>query len=232
MLIGGIQKLSLVDYPGQACISLFTIGCNMRCGFCHNAELVVPACYAQPLDESEVLAFLDSRRHLIKAVTISGGEPTLQPDLAEFIAKVKAMGYLVKLDSNGTNPEILQDLIDRNLLDFIAMDVKSPLANYSLVAGAPINTAKITASIALIKNSGIAYEFRTTIVDNLHQLADIEAIGQLIGQGSKAQRFALQHFRNGKCIDDNFLQAGTFSESQFAAAKQIMERYAEQVVIH
>lgn len=232
MLIGGLQKLSLVDYPGKTCISLFTIGCNMRCGFCHNKELVVPTCFVPALDNEQVMKFIKSRRKLVEAVTISGGEPTLQPDLAEFICQIKALGFLVKLDSNGTKPQVLEDLIKRNLLDFIAMDVKAPLKNYQKVTNRPIVEKDIKASIQLIKSSGLGYEFRTTVVKGLHKIEDFDAIGKLISQGGKAKRYALQRFLPAKTLDPKFATATTLSDDDFELLKQKMTAYADEVVLH
>lgn len=232
MLIGGLQKLSLVDYPGKTCLSLFTIGCNMRCGFCHNKELVVPECFAPALDTDEVLKFIKSRVGLIEAVVISGGEPTLHKDLPEFIAKIKKMGFLVKLDSNGTQPAMIKKLLDQKLVDFIAMDVKAPLDKYQTVTSRPIVDCDIKTSIQLIKASGIDYEFRTTIVKELHQVEDFDAIGELISTGGKAKRYALQHFLPAKTLDPKFAKATTLSDSDFQTIAKKMSRYAEEIIIH
>lgn len=232
MIIGGLQKLSLVDYPGKTSIAIFTVGCNMRCGFCHNAELVVPEKYALAIDEKEVFDLLEKRIGLVESVTISGGEPTLHPDLPEFIAKIKKLGYLVKLDSNGTRPDKIKNLLDQNLLDFIAMDVKAPLDRYELVVNHPIDTKAITESIKLIKQSGIDYEFRTTIVSSLHRLKDFDEIGKLISQGGKAQRYALQHFNPGKTLDPSYADDTTFSEADFKLLEKKMQTYANEVVVH
>lgn len=232
MLIGGIQKLSLVDYPGKTSIAIFTIGCNMRCGFCHNAELVLPECFAADIGQDKVLKFLQKRIGLVESVTISGGEPTLQPDLVEFCRQVKQLGYLLKLDSNGTNPRVLKTLIDHHLLDFIAMDIKAPLDKYTQVVNFPIDAAKIEESIALIKSSGLDYEFRTTVVKSLHQLADFDKIGELISVNGKAKRYALQHFRPAKTLDPRFANDVTFSEEDFTWLAQRMASFAQQVVVH
>lgn len=232
MLIGGLQKLSLNDYPGKTSVTIFTIGCNMRCGFCHNAELVLPECFADDLGEDNVLDFLKKRISLVEAVTISGGEPTLHSDLPDFIKKVRELGYLVKLDTNGTRPDKLGKLLDAKLLDFVAMDIKAPLEKYAKVVNAPIDTEAVKESIALIKNSGIKYEFRTTVVKSLHELADFEAIGQLISVEGKAQRYALQHFRPAKTLRPEYSTDTTFSEADFALVAEKMRKYAEEVVVH
>ncbi len=232
MLIGGLQKLSLVDYPGKTSIAIFTIGCNMRCGFCHNAELVVPELYADALDEKEVLKFLKSRIGLVESVTISGGEPTMQDDLIDFMRQVKSMGYLIKLDSNGTQPDIIEELFEENLVDFIAMDIKSPLGNYEKVVNCPVDHDSIKRSIKLIKASGVDYEFRTTVVASLHQISDFDEIGELISYGNKAKRYALQHFRPAKTLDPEYASATTLSEASFDLLAEKMTQYADEVIVH
>ncbi len=233
MLIGGLQKLSLVDYPGKSCIAIFTIGCNFRCGFCHNPELVLPERFPESLDQQEVLDFIKSRQGLVEAVTISGGEPTVQPDLIDFIKQVKAMGFLVKLDSNGTQPEILRQLYDQKMLDFVAMDIKNSFDNYPKTVNINVNIDDIKTSIGLIKNSGVDYEFRTTIVDRLHQVADFETIGkELTADDKKIQRFALQHFRPAKTLDPSYNTADTLPDTDFDSIYHLMLKYADEVVIH
>lgn len=232
MLIGGLQKLSLVDYPGKTSIAIFTIGCNMRCGFCHNAELVVPEQFAPALNEAEILDFIKRRVGLVESVTISGGEPTLQPDLIDFITKVKKLGYLIKLDTNGTQPKVLKKLLQANLLDFVAMDVKAPTNKYQTVTNRPIVADNIKRSIALIKQSGVDYEFRTTVVASLHDLGDFDAIGELISQGGKAKRYALQHFRPAKTLDPKYANDTTLSEEDFSLLADKMSAYADEVIVH
>lgn len=232
MLIGGIQKLSLVDYPGKTAISLFTIGCNMRCGFCHNRELVVPECFVSSLDLDKVMNFLKSRKDLVEAVVISGGEPCLHPDLPSFIKQVKKLGYLIKLDTNGTKPEMLKQLLNDRLLDFVAMDIKAPLKNYEKVTNRPIISADIAKSIDLIKNSGLDYEFRTTIVKSLHRVSDFNKLGRLIASGGKAKRYALQRFQPAKTLDPAYKNDQTLSETDILTIEKIMHDYADTVVVH
>ncbi len=232
MLIGGIQKLSLVDYPSKTSITVFTAGCNMRCGWCHNAELVLPEYFGPSLNQDEVLAFIKSRIGLVESITISGGEATLQPDLVDFIKQVKAMGFLVKLDSNGMTPWILKPILNQKLIDFIAIDIKNSPAKYSKTAGVDIDINSLKTSIKMIKDSGIKHEFRTTLVKSLHEIEDFEAIGELISQNGKADRYALQHFRPGKTIDPAFADGDTLSEADFKFLQQKMQQYAKQVVIH
>lgn len=209
MNIGGLQKVSLIDYPGEICAVIFTRGCDFRCGYCYNAELVLPERYAELIPEQEVLAFLDGRRGRLDAVTITGGEPTWQADLPEFIHKVKELGFLVKLDTNGVNPEMLKEIIDRKRVDYIAMDVKAPLEKYRDVININIDTRRIAASIALIMGSGVPYEFRTTVVKSQLDEKDILAIGKLI---KGARRYVLQKFLPDKVLDASFLGRTTYEE--------------------
>lgn len=162
MRIGGLQKFSFIDFPNKTAAIVFTQGCNFKCSYCHNPELVYPDMYQLPIPEEQVFAFLESRKNQLDAVVITGGEPTLQSDLIEFIKKVKAMGFLVKLDTNGSNPKVLEQIINQKLVDFIAMDIKAPFDKYNLVCCVPINIENIKTSIDLIKNSGIDFLFRTT----------------------------------------------------------------------
>lgn len=232
MLIGGLQKLSLVDYPKKTSIVVFTIGCNMRCGFCHNAELVVPEKFVSAMSEKEVMDFIERRVGLVESVTITGGEPTLHSDLAQFIKKIKKLGFLIKLDTNGTQPKVLEKLLKDKLLDFVAMDIKAPLDRYELVTNRPVDPGAIKQSIKMIKQSGVDYEFRTTVVSSLHRIEDFDAIGELISQGDKAQRYALQHFEPAKTLDPKYAKANTFSDQDFELVADKMQAYADEVVVH
>lgn len=162
MRIGGLQKFSFIDFPDKISAIVFTQGCNFKCSYCHNPQLVYPDMYQLTIPEEQVFAFLESRKNWLDALVITGGEPTLQPDLIEFIKKVKFMGFLVKLDTNGSNPKILEQIINWKLIDFIAMDIKAPFDKYNLVCRVPVNFENIKTSINLIKNSGINFLFRTT----------------------------------------------------------------------
>jgi len=227
--IGGIQKLSLVDYPGKTSAAFFTIGCNMRCGYCHNAELVLPERYAEALDEAYIWKFLEQRRGLLDGIVVSGGEPTMHDALPTFIARLKQLGYLVKLDSNGTRPDMLQQLIDDGLVDYIAMDIKAPLAKYSEVAARPIDTAAIQRSIDLIQSSGLEHEFRTTVVKYQLSPRDIESIGQLV---AGSPRFALQKFVAGKTLSPRFRRLTTYTDEEFEILREVMLRYVDTCVVH
>ena len=202
MNICGLQKLSMVDYPGKLAATVFTGGCNLRCPFCHNALLVTRLSESPRLDTEEVLRFLKSRKGLLDAVVLSGGEPLLQPDAADFLAAVKDMGYLVKLDTNGCYPKALGDILNRNLVDYVAMDVKNSKEKYAATVGIPgFDITGVEESIRIIRQSGIDYEFRTTAVRQLHTAEDFAAIGRWL-QGSK--NYYIQNFvDSGNLIGSN-----------------------------
>ncbi|MBU1146080.1 anaerobic ribonucleoside-triphosphate reductase activating protein [Patescibacteria group bacterium] len=201
MLIGGLQKLTLIDYPGKIACTVFTVGCNFRCHFCHNPELIDPkkVKLSEIIEEKIFFDFLKSRRGLLDGVCITGGEPTLYPDLPEFIKKIKEFGFLVKLDTNGTNPEILEALVAEKLIDYIAMDIKNSLQKdlYEKTTGGVVDFDKIKKSIEIIMKSGLEYEFRTTIVPGLHNEEDILSLADFI-RGAK--KYYLQQFRSGEKI--------------------------------
>jgi len=179
----GIDKMSMLDYEEKISVVLFSRDCNFRCPFCHNGTSVLKADTFIPFEE--ILTFLKGRRNLVDAVVISGGEPTLMKGLKEKIIKIKELGFLIKLDTNGTHPEVIEDLLASNLIDYIAMDIKSSEKTYPLITGNQfVNMENIKKSISIIKNSSIKYEFRTTLVNEYHNLEDIKGIGELI-KGSK-----------------------------------------------
>lgn len=191
MTIVGIEKLSLVDYPGMLAAVFFTPGCSLNCFYCHNRGLLMAREAKTWMGAEVALAWLDERKGFLDAVVITGGEPTLQPDLADFVRTVRSKGYLTKLDTNGTNPEVVAGLIDEGLLDYVAMDVKAPPGRYAEVCGAHVDLGAIETSIRLLLDGPIDYEFRTTVVPQLAE-ADIVAIAQWI---RGARRYVLQQFR-------------------------------------
>lgn len=227
--IGGVQKVSLVDYPGQVAAALFTIGCNMRCGYCHNPELVLPDRYADTIAEEDVLLFLESRKGKLDGVVISGGEPTMHWGLPALVARIKAMGFLVKLDSNGTHPDMIARMLREKMLDFVAMDIKGPLEKYQAIAAYPIDTAAVQRTIELLRCSDIEYEFRTTVVKSQLAPGDFTGIGELI---KGAPRFALQRFRPGKTLHPAFRHETTYSDEEFEAIKEMLEEYVDECIIH
>ena len=192
MKIAGLQKLTLLDYPGKVACSVFTPGCNYRCPFCHNAALVLPERSRDEISKGDVLAFLRKRVGMLDGVCVSGGEPLLQAGLADFLREVKELGYVVKLDTNGSNPDLLGRLIDEGLLDYAAMDIKNTLAKYPETAGVPgMDLNAVVQSAELLMRERIPFGFRTALVREFHALEDVLEIGRWL-QG--APRYFLQHF--------------------------------------
>lgn len=196
MKIAGLQKNSMIDYPGNLSAVVFTQGCNMNCGYCHNRCLIGANSKNEIIEQQAVVAFLEKRRGLLDSVVVSGGEPTLQKDLPEFLEMVKGMGYKTKLDTNGTNPECLRLLIKNNLLDYVAMDIKAPLCKYRKVCCSQVDTQKLSESINILKEDMVKYEFRTTYTPELCE-EDLIDISETI---KGAQRYVLQQYRE---VDSN-----------------------------
>ena len=221
MLISGITPFSLLDYPGKASTIVFTPGCNYRCGFCHNPEFVVPEQIQKIKDsfipEQSFFRFLDTRKGLLDGVVITGGEPTLQHDLEHFIRAVRARGFLVKLDSNGNRPEILEDFLKKNLVDYVAMDVKTSPEFYKQLAGPRADADAIQKSIDLLMNSGIDYEFRSTLVSGFHTEQQLKGMAEMM---KGARELHLQTFRPEKTLDPAF-------EDNRAFSKEEMHRFAD-----
>jgi pyruvate formate lyase activating enzyme len=190
MKIGGFQKTSLLDYPNQISAIVWTSGCSFRCPFCYNKNLALGT--AELFPEDEILSFLSKRKGQLEGVVISGGEPLLQEDIVDFVEKVKKHGFLVKIDTNGSYPERLAVLLDNNLIDYVAMDVKAPKEKYRELAGVDVDLTKIEESIRLIKEKALAYEFKTTFVPGLLKKEDIVEIAKWL-QG--AEQYFLQQFK-------------------------------------
>ena len=229
MVIGGIQKVSLVDYPGKTSAVLFTVGCNMRCGYCHNPGLVLPKRFGEPLGIDDVCGFLKQRQGKLDAVVISGGEPTVHDDLPELAGYIKELGYLLKLDSNGANPDMLATMIDRRLVDYIAMDIKGPLSKYAAIVSRSVDTSAISRSIKLILSSGLPHEFRTTIVKTQLLPEDFAEIGRMI---KGAERYALQKFVPTKTLNPQLALQQPYSDDEMERLKQIIQEYVTTCVIH
>ncbi len=220
MRLGGLQKLSLIDYPGKLAAVVFTQGCNFRCGYCHNPELVIPQEYCPAVPEEEVMAFLRSRQEYLEGVVVTGGEPTVQEGLISFLDQLKRLGYLVKLDTNGSRPEVLKQLLSLRLVNYVAMDVKAPLGRYREVINAPISAEKIEESIRAIIDSGIPHEFRTTVVKAFHSVGDLLEI-RLLVEG--ARQYNLQMARlDGKMLDKSLLAREQYSDAEFERLKEIV----------
>ena len=201
MKIIGFQKTTLLDFPGKVAATVFTPGCNFRCPYCHNGDILVPGEDIEPFSEEEVLLTLKKRSGVLDGVAITGGEPTLQPDLPEFIRKIRTLGLLVKLDTNGTNPGMLRGLIDEGLLDYVAMDIKQCSEKYNEVACQKVSDLdKIKKSVSLLLEGRVDYEFRTTVADNLMSTGDFQGIGQWI-KGAKA--YYLQQYKDSDFVLDH-----------------------------
>jgi pyruvate formate lyase activating enzyme len=228
MKIGGLQKVSLIDYPGLICGIVFLQGCNFKCSYCHNPELVDTKLFQPCIKENEVLDFLNTRKGKLDAVTITGGEPTIQDDLVPFIKQIKKMKFAIKLDTNGSQPQVVKTLLDEKLLDFIAMDIKAPLEKYKSVVKVPVNSDLIKESIKLILKAKITYEFRTTIVQSQLEENDILQIAKLI---SDADHYVLQNFVSTKTLDKKFLKEKSYSDEKFQEIKKHLENEIRSVTI-
>lgn len=233
MIIAGLVKFSLNDYPGKTSAVVFTRGCNFRCRYCHNPELVLPEKYAPEISQDDIFSFLETRRGKLDAVCVTGGEPTQHADLPEFLQKIKKMGFLVKLDSNGTRPEILEKIIEKKLVNYIAMDIKAPFEKYQDITRVAAAPEKLKKSVQIILNSGtshirvaqylrpadsvptgsapfgLQHEFRTTIVKSLTTFDDLREIAQSI---RGAQNYFLQRFVPTKLNDETLMTAVSYSE--------------------
>ena len=210
MNIAGVQKVTLLDYPGKVACEIFTQGCNFECPFCQNSSLI-PITNTGEFSEEEIFEYLNLRKNILDGVVITGGEPTVQKDLKAFIKKIKDLGLLVKLDTNGGNPKVLQELIDEKLVDYVAMDIKNIFNKYNITAGKKINLDNIKKSIEILKASKIDYEFRTTIIKEMHSLDDIINICKLVGNA----KYYLQNFEDSENVIDHSLHGFSREELLF-----------------
>jgi len=233
MKIKGIQKLTLIDYPGKIACTLFLFGCNFRCGFCHNPELVLNPT-GKDFSEEEFLEFLEKRKNQIEGVCITGGEPLLTLEKS-FVQKIKDLGYAIKIDTNGSFPERLKEFVDEGLVDFVAMDLKGARENYSKIVNAIIDIGKIEKSIKLIMNSGIDYEFRTTVVKRFHDKDELKKMFDWVlglSEDKILKNYSLQGFVNkGKLVDEDFRREENVHEKDLLPLKKIAEDYFENVEI-
>ena len=218
MRLGGIQKLTLLDYPGTVACTVFTLGCNMRCPFCHNSLLVTKTEEAEVYPEEDFFAFLNKRRGILDGVCVTGGEPLIHSDAGEFIAKIKALGYKVKLDTNGSFPDRLEEILKSGNVDYVAMDIKNSPEKYAETVGIPgFDVSKIQRSIEIIRSSGVEYEFRTTVVSPLHNAESIAGAAQMV-KGSP--KYFLQNFvDSGNLINGEGMSGLTGEELDNALAK-------------
>lgn len=220
----GIEKLSLVDFDGYLSCTLFTGGCNYRCPFCHNSPLIKE----QPLlDMEEIMNYLTSRKKMLDAVVISGGEPTLHKELPNIIKEIKNLGYIIKLDTNGTNPKMLKELIDNKLIDYVAMDIKGSMSNYHIITGVPNPLLdNIKESINILKTSNINYEFRTTLVKEYHNLETIDEMKELVSGSKKLflQKFVLRD----TCLNQKLHEIDLETAKSY---QSILEEVVEKVTL-
>ena len=202
MYISGLQKLTLLDFPGRLAATVFLGGCNFRCPFCHNATLVLSPGECEKISEDEFFSFLSSRKGKLSGVCITGGEPTLYGGLKDFIIRIKEEGFAVKLDTNGTDPDLLSELISEGLVDYVAMDIKNSLDKYALTVGTSVDIEKVKRSVEILLSGKVDYEFRTTVVKEFHKKEDFIAISEWI---SGAKRYFLQTFEDsGDLIGSGF----------------------------
>ncbi|MFH1781360.1 MAG: anaerobic ribonucleoside-triphosphate reductase activating protein [Patescibacteria group bacterium] len=228
MIISGLQKTTLIDYPDKIAAVVFTRGCNFKCPFCYNPELVNPDKYYPEMPEQEILDYLEKRKNVLDGVVITGGEPLIYSDIENFIRKVKAMGYKIKLDSNGTNPKLLEDLIDKKLVDFVAMDIKNYLDKYDETTGVKVNKDNIKKSIDIIMKKAPDYEFRTTVLPRLHKKEDFKKMGELI---KGAKQYYIQGFRPIKTLDPEYAKEDSYTEKELEEFKEIMAGYVDKCEI-
>jgi pyruvate formate lyase activating enzyme len=228
MVIGGFQKFSLSDFPGLISAIVFTRGCGFRCPYCHNPELVDPSRYAQAIPLDVIMDFLRSRKGQLQGVVVTGGEPTYHADLPVFLAALKDMGFAIKLDTNGTNPRMLRRLVESGIVDYIAMDIKAPLALYAATVRRSLSEADLLLSIELIRLSGLPHEFRTTFVESLLSADDILEIAMLV---KGCQRYVLQSFRSGKVLEAGLVTNESANRTRLAEIARILTAagYAAEV---
>lgn len=226
--IKGFQKTSMIDYPGKMASIIFLADCNFRCPYCQNPDLILNPKKIADIPEEEIFDYMKSKKKWVDGVCITGGEPTVHRELPDFCKRLKEEGFLVKLDTNGSNPEMIQNLLKMGVIDFIAMDIKGPLERYSEIAKIPVNKENIQRSIDLIRGSGLDYEFRTTIMPKLLKEKDILSIGEWL-RGSK--KFVLQQFRAMLTLDKSFEKEPSYSEERMKDFGRMLEPCFETVEV-
>lgn len=231
MLVSWLQRLSLLDYPGKVACVVFTLGCNLRCGFCQNSEFVLPEKIAHIKDglkqTEEFFDFLKIRQWILDWVSVCGGEPTIHTDLPNFLTRIKSLGFKVKLDTNGRNPKMLQELISRGLVDYVAMDIKHTWGKYASIVGKNEDIAPYKESVRIIMQQAPEYEFRTTVIGGRHSVNDIEEIARSI---DGAKHYYLQPYRSGDVLDSDFLGKPPHI-SELEAMKKGVLPYVQECII-
>lgn len=226
MIISGLQKTSFIDYPEKISAIIFTRGCNFKCPYCHNPELVDPERYYPEIAWEEVLDFLEKRQDVLDGIVITGGEPTIYSDLPKFIKQIKDLGFLVKLDTNGTNFAMLKKLVEEKLIDYVAMDIKHHLERYSEIAG--IESQDVKKSIDFIMQNNLDYEFRTTVLPKYFNAEDFAKIGGLL---KGAKKYYLQQFRPQRTLDHALSEENSFTDLELEQFKKIMQGYVDDCQI-
>jgi len=226
MIFSGLQKTSLIDFPGRISAILFTRGCTFRCVYCHNPELVDPKQYYPEIPETEIIKFLDKRREILDGVVITGGEPTIFSDLPAFIKRIKAMGFAVKLDTNGTNFKMLKQLVEAKAVDYVAMDIKHHLARYAEITG--VDVPDVYRSLKYLLTEPVDYEFRTTLLPKYFSIADFHQIGKLI---KGAKRYYLQQFRPERTLDPALAAAAIFTEGELNQFQKLLSHYVAHCAV-
>ncbi len=225
MIIGGLQKLTLIDYPGKLAATVFTAGCNFFCEFCHNPDLVlVKKTGSEPfMTREQFFWWLEKKLGLLDGICITGGEPTIHPSLPEFIKEIKDLGFSVKLDTNGTNPEMLEKLLNKNLVDYLAMDIKSSLERYYKFSRIKFDIKKIQKSVDLVRQAP-EYEFRTTVIPLFHDKNELNSIAKWL---KGAKKYALQQFRAEKTLDPRCSLLKSYSDEELRNFCQLLQPYFE-----
>jgi pyruvate formate lyase activating enzyme len=227
MRVGGLQRVSLLDYPGRVAAIVFTRGCNWRCPYCHNPDLVQRST-APDVPTQGLLSFLEGRRGLLDGVVITGGEPTVHPGLVGFARSVKAMGFLVKVDTNGSDPALLRRLLAERAVDYLAMDVKGSPDRYPDIVRRPVEMEEIRQSIGVVMKSGVDYEFRVTVLPRFHDEGEMAGIGRLL---AGARTVYLQNFRPGRTWDPTFAKDRPCSPEALETFRRILEGYVERCLV-
>jgi pyruvate formate lyase activating enzyme len=229
MNIGGLLKTSLIDFPGTICAVVYTSGCNFRCPFCHNPDLVIPARYRTLISEDDFFSFLKKRQGQLEGITVTGGEPLMHADAPEFLRQIKSFGYKVKLDTNGSFPQMLKSVLEEGIVDYVAMDVKAPNGKYARLAGVAVDLAAIEESISLIKTLAPDYEFRTTVAKTLLSPEDIRDIIAMI---APAKRYVVQRFRCEDDIIDGSIAEQIFKDPEFVIFSNAVKSYVGSNAVH
>lgn len=230
MLIGGINKSSLIDYPKKISAVVFLMGCNFNCPYCHNPELVISN-IIEPIDINSIYSFLNSRKGLLDAVVITGGEPTLHKKLPEFIKNIKDMGYLIKLDTNGSNPLMVEELIENKLVNYIAMDIKAPFDEYRNIVSKEVNIENVQKTFKLLIQNKVDYEFRTTVVSNLLNYDSFVKINEIFKKEGKIKKYYLQRFKKSKHLNENYLNAKTLTDEEFEKVSLLFKNTVEEFMV-